>query len=148
MQIVQSPSIIYSNIKLNNQNISLGGNIKASFSAPYNRIDITFKSTNVSLNKFKVAVTSAADTNYGVDIGQQIILATNIAYNTNTTVQLPINSTLFNKGNIQYRILLCAQSAVDDSWDLTEMFMCLGGSTFATADDPSAALQVQVVTHD
>lgn len=145
MTIVEAPKVTYTQISINGQNIALSSNVKASFSAPYNKIDITFKSTNVSLNTFKVAVTKASDQDYSADIGEQQVLATNVGINVSKSVSFNINANLFKFGDIKYRILLCAQSAVDLSWDLTELFMTFDRQAFIPANE-SEGLQVQVVT--
>lgn len=128
-----TPLVSYDAIKINNKDITLSSNCRASFIAPYNRIIIDMTPTNCSLSYFEVRVTGLEDT-YDIGIGARAFCTTNIAANAKYTFNIDINAENFALGDGSYRISLYAKSALDDSWDVTYLFFTVGGEEFILAD--------------
>jgi hypothetical protein len=61
-----TPNVEYISIKIANKDILLSSSCRASFKAPYNKIDIQMKPTTASLSYYEVRVTQA---NEVADIG-------------------------------------------------------------------------------
>lgn len=123
--LYNQPKIQYTAITAGGKSVTLGSAvpIKVSFVPGYNTVSITLRSTNVSLSKFKIMITPASETNWGVDVGTQACYYTGIPANTSTTVSFNVTPSTFSYGNTSYRLLLCAQNSIDYSWDLSELFV-------------------------
>lgn len=131
-----TPLVSYDTIKINGVDISLSSKCRASFIAPYNKINIEMTPTNCSLSYFEVRVTGSEES-YDIGVGANAYWTTNIAANLTHTFTIEINSTNFSLGDRDYRISLYAKSALDDSWDVTYLFFTVDGEEFILADDSS-----------
>lgn len=108
------PIVKYDSIKINDIDVTLSSTCKASFSPPYNKINIQMTPTNCSLSYYEVRVTGSEDL-YDIGVGKLAYYGTNIPANKKYSYTIDINSTNFSLGDITYRIGLYARSAVDDS---------------------------------
>lgn len=131
-----TPLVSYDTIKINGVDISLSSKCRASFIAPYNKINIEMTPTNCSLSYFEVRVTGSEES-YDIGVGANAYWTTNIAANLTHTFTIEINSTNFSLGDRDYRISLYAKSALDGSWDVTYLFFTVDGEEFILADDSS-----------
>jgi hypothetical protein len=61
-----TPNVEYISIKIANTDILLSSSCRASFKAPYNKVDIQMKPTTASLSYYEVRVTKADEV---ADIG-------------------------------------------------------------------------------
>ena len=59
--MLETPLVRYDSIKINNIDVALSSEGRASFTAPYNRIDIKFTPTNCSLSYYEVRITEEED---------------------------------------------------------------------------------------
>lgn len=130
-----TPLVTYNSISINGKSVALSNSCKASFEAPYNKININLTPTNCSLSQYEVRVTQA-DANYDIGVGQLAYWDTNIENNKAYTFQIDINATNFIYGDGTYRISLYARSSVDGSWDMAYLFFVVEGQF--TLDDGSA----------
>jgi hypothetical protein len=137
-----TPLVSYDAIKINGVDISLSSKCRASFIAPYNKINIEMTPTNCSLSYFEVRVTESEES-YDIGVGANAYWTTNIAANSTHTFTIEINSTNFSLGDGDYRISLYAKSALDDSWDVTYLFFTVGGEEFTLADGSSFEVLTQ-----
>ena len=130
---LNSPLVTYNSIAINGQSISLEGDCRASFSSPFNKIDITMTPTNCSLSCYEVRVTEV-DEPYDIEVGNQAYWTTSIPANKSHTFSINITPEIFNKGDGVYRISLYAKSAIDGSWDVTYLFFTLDNVQFLLSD--------------
>ncbi len=128
-----TPLVSYDTIRINGKDISLSSSCRASFIAPYNKINIEMAPTNCSLSYFEVRVTGL-DAEYDIGVGAKAYWTTNIAANAKHTFTIDINSENFTLGDGAYRISLYARSALDGSWDVTYLFFTVSGEQFILAD--------------
>ena len=114
--------------------LSVGGTVHRSFSEHFNSIHITFNS-NISLNKYEVRATEIpADKDplvqkqsYGVGEGTLLFNEYgSIQAGVDFTFTISINGKVFDPTK-SYRIGLYARSALDNTWDATELFMTTSG---------------------
>ena len=134
--MVTAPIMEY-NISINNQSITVNSEnpIRASFNPPFNIISGTYKSTNISLSRFEIRIT-AADADFDIDLGTRPYYATaNISANSVHEFSFEINEENFNLGNITYRISLYARSALDGTWDVTNVLFDLNGLQLDPSDE-------------
>lgn len=134
--MVTAPIMEY-NLSINGQSIIVNdtSSIRASFNPPYNVISGTFKSTNISLSRFEVRVT-AADADYDIDLGTRpYYIVSNISANSVHKFSFEINKENFNLGNINYRISLYARSALDGTWDVTNILFDLNDLLLVPSDN-------------
>lgn len=55
--MLNSPLVNYKSILINDKQISIGSEVKASYSSPFNKINVVFTPTNCSLSYYEVRVT-------------------------------------------------------------------------------------------
>jgi hypothetical protein len=138
--LFETSLVSYDSIKINNEEITLDGNYRVSFSPPYNKVDINFSLLESSLSYYEVRVTGEDDP-YGVGEG---ILALNpneeplalfsLALNKSHAISISVCPKVFNKGDGVYRVGLYAKSAVDGIWDITYFLFTLSDGYVYTSD--------------
>lgn len=128
-----SPLVTYNSIKINNVDVLLDGNCRASFNSPFNKINVTMTPTNCSLSYYEVRVTGIDDP-YDIEVGNLAYWTASVAQNKTHSFTININETLFNKGNGVYRISLYAKSAIDGSWDTSYLLFTVDNNQFVLAD--------------
>jgi len=131
-------------IKVNGGAVPIGGSSKASFQTGHNSIAIKYKSTNYSLCCFKVMITSEdQDPEWGLHSGVKAFESLALTQiNQWYDAPVTVNATNFPKGDGVYKILLCAQSDLDGSWDVTEILFTLSGVEFVTSDNKNVDLVI------
>lgn len=132
--MLNPPNIQYNSIKIitsfngiqNSQTVSLNSTYSISLSST---LQIKMTPTNTSLSRYEVRVTKLND-NYDIGVGNLAYFATNLSANTEHTININVTNSIFNQGNVAYRVSLYAQSAVDGSWDVTYLFFTSGNDKF------------------
>lgn len=147
------PVLTYNSIVVNGSTISLSDNVKASYNAGHNVVNIKFKTDTLrSLSCYKILATTATET-YGPFLGRTVPInyngttapaITNIPANTTISCSFTIDQTSFPYGNTEYRVGLYAQNAVDGCWDATYLLADKDGKLLI--DNDNKQLEVLVVT--
>lgn len=130
---LDTPNINYKSIKINNKNIVLGEKVRASFVAPYNRIDIVMQPVNCSLSYYEVRVTKST-VDWDIGVGNLAYWDANISLQEDKNFSIPINSEIFDEGDGDYRISLYGRSAIDGSWDVTYLLFTVEEDKFIPID--------------
>lgn len=134
-----TPNVEYISIKIANTDILLSSSCRASFKAPYNKVDIQMKPTTASLSYYEVRVTKA-DEVADIGVGTLVYWDANVSANAIKQFSIDINSANFSKGDGAYRISFYAKSAIDGSWDVSYLFFTLDDIQFTLADGSSFAV--------
>lgn len=130
------PLIDYKSIKINDKDVLLGDECKASFSSPYNLIEIRLSSLNYSISYYEIRVTKDGD-EYDIGVGNRIYWTSNLETDKIYYIPLSVNEENFNQGDGVYRISLYARNALDGSWDVTYIFCTIANDMFTLADGSS-----------
>lgn len=134
-----TPSVDYLSIKIANTDILLSSTCRASFKAPYNKIDIQMKPTTASLSYYEVRVTKA-DEVADIGVGKLVYWDANVSLNEVKKFSIDINSTNFAYGDGAYRISFYAKSAIDGSWDVSYLYFTLDDIQFMLSDGSEFAV--------
>lgn len=132
--LLESPLVNYNSISINGKEITFDTDTcRVSFNPPFNEIKVSMAPTNCSLSYYEVRVTEASEP-YDIEVGNLAHWTTNIALNKTYSFIIPVNSTLFNKGNGMYRISFYAKSAIDGSWDVAYLLFTVDGFYLVAED--------------
>jgi len=135
------PSMSYS-VKLNGASVPSGEG-KVSFQTNYNQIAITRICSNQSTNNFQVWITKTSATEWGLGIGiKGCEDVGSLAGNTEKTVTMIANSSIFTEGDGEYRLALCTRGDIDNTWDVTEVLIVVSGLVFKPNDADAVELIV------
>lgn len=136
--LLESPLVNYNQISINGVPINLGtDSCRASFQAPFNKIDVSLTPTNCSLSYYEVRVTRAEDP-YDIEVGSLAYWNTNIELNKIHSFSINITPEVFklNEGEkiATFRISLYAKSSIDGSWDVSYLFFTFDQMNFIVSD--------------
>jgi len=125
--IYTTPSINYKSITINNTEILLGGSVKCSFQAPYNKIDIVMRPIESSISYYEVRSTYG-NADWDIGAGKLLYWNQTVPLDRDTMFSININQTNFDSGDGVYRISMYAKSAIDGSWDVSYLLFEVGGT--------------------
>ena len=136
--LLESPLVNYNSISINGVEVNLEtDSCRASFQAPFNKIDVSLTPTNCSLSYYEVRVTRAEDP-YDIEVGSLAYWNTNIALNKTHSFSINIIPEVFklNEGEktATFRISFYAKSSIDGSWDVTYLVFTLDNSYLCFSD--------------
>lgn len=128
--MLNSPLVNYKSILINDKQISIGSEVKASYSSPFNKINVVFTPTNCSLSYYEVRVTRWEE-EYDIGLGNRAYWNTNIELNKDHSFYIEITPDTFvlkeGETSATFRVSLYAKSSIDGSWDVSYFVFTLDG---------------------
>lgn len=110
---------------------TMGTTIAASYKDGYNSVTVEFM-TDISLNYYEVRVTKFGE-DYDIGIGAcPYHNANGFAASTRHSFEIPITKEYFPEQG-KYRISLYARESVENTWDVTYLFITSEGQIFEPA---------------